>query len=117
MLQRVFLAAVASAIVGHSLTIASPETTAAANTMNVAVRVYRMSDRGVYHFYPGVTVKLNDGRVGTTGSGNSMPGVAYFYKVPVRDRYSAQALVNGRWISATSFDKYGPTLRINVQVK
>lgn len=115
MYRRVFLAIAASAIAGACLTIASPDASAAPNTMNVSVRVYQLRAPGIYHFLPGVKVQLDDGRVQTTGSGSSMPGIAYFYKVPRRN-YTAKALVNGVWRNATSKTVYGPNLRIDVQV-
>jgi len=117
MLRKVFLAVAASAIAGVCLMVSSPlaSAAAAAPTMNVQVRVYRLQSPGIYHFYPGVRVQLNDGRFGTTSNGDGQRGCAYFYKVPVRN-YTARAWVNGRWYSATSYQRFGSTLRINVQL-
>jgi hypothetical protein len=118
MFRKVTILMVTAAVILICLTSLPSDASAASKTMNIGVRVYRLGNRGSYHFLKGVRVELNDGRARLTGQGTEMPGMASFRILNApRLYYTARALVNGRWYSETSRDVFGPNnIRINVEV-
>jgi len=88
---------------------------AARNTMNVQVRVYRMSRPGFYHFIPNAPVQLSNGMRGVTSGAHGQSGCCFFRNLP-QANYTARAYVGGRWYGVTGYQRFGTTLRINIQI-
>jgi len=117
MQRRLFLQALAAtaAIPAAGTALANPRPSA---LLHVQVRVFRKPNNSTWVFLPGVLVRLSNGMTGTTSNQPGMRGTAHFPRLP-RQRYTARALVNGRWYNATAFQANRPSdppWRIDIQI-